>query len=120
MQSVAGQFDNLAGSYREKVEGKECDPLQYFQLHEYEGLLFSDPAAFANAIKKPNLSERFQTVRNGFETPEDINDDPTTAPSKRVTEVYPSYRKPIDGTLAARAVGIEDDATRVPAFSGLA
>jgi len=29
--------------------------IPYFQLHEYEGLLFSDPAAFANGINQSQL-----------------------------------------------------------------
>jgi Domain of unknown function (DUF4276) len=80
--------------------------LPYLQLHEYEGLLFSDTTAFANAIY-PNLVRQFQAIREQFPTPEDINDDPNTSPSKRVLQVYPSYRKVLDGTRAAQAVGIE-------------
>ena len=49
----------------------------------------------------------FRQFADGFDTPEDINDDPETAPSKRVLRAYPAYRKPLDGTLAAQAVGIE-------------
>jgi hypothetical protein len=81
--------------------------LPYLQLHEYEGLLFSDPAAFATGIGQAHLTQQFQTIRAGCDTPEDINDDPNTAPSKRVLRAYPAYRKPLDGTLAAQAVGIE-------------
>lgn len=33
-------------------------------------------------------------------------DDPNTAPSKRVIQLHPSYRTPLDGTRAAQAVGI--------------
>ena len=80
--------------------------LPYLQLHEYEGLLFSDPPVFARAIYRPDLAAQFQAIRNQFPTPEDINDDPTGAPSKRVLQVYPSYRKPLHGTLAAQAVTI--------------
>jgi hypothetical protein len=67
--------------------------LPYIQLHEYEGLLFSDPPVFAAAINQPHLAEAFQRVRDDFPTPEDINDDPITAPSKRVLQAYPGYRK---------------------------
>lgn len=81
--------------------------LPYIQLHEYEGLLFSDPAAFASGIAQPDLTRQFQTIRNEFPTPEDINDHPNTAPSKRVLTVYPGYRKVLDGTLAAQAIGIQ-------------
>jgi hypothetical protein len=81
--------------------------LPYLQLHEYEGLLFSDPGAFANGIGKPQLAQRFQTIRNAFPSPEDINDNPSTSPSKQVLGVHPAYRKVVDGTLAAQAVGVE-------------
>jgi hypothetical protein len=90
--------------------------LPYLQLHEYEGLLFSNPQGFAEAIKQPNLAHRFLEVRNGFATPEDINDGPTTAPSKRVLALYPSYQKVIEGTLAARAVGIAAMRRECPRF----
>ena len=80
--------------------------IPYLQLHEYEGLLFSDPAAFAAGIRQPHLSQQLQQVRGGFATPEDINDDPNTAPSKRILSVHRSYHKRIDGILAAQAVGI--------------
>lgn len=80
--------------------------IPYITLHELEGLLFSDPEAFAQALRQPMLAPRFQEVRNGFDTPEHINDDPENAPSKRVTAIYSGYKKVIQGTLAARAVGI--------------
>jgi hypothetical protein len=78
----------------------------YFQLHEYEGLLFSDPAAFANGINQSHLGHRFQRIREGFNSPEDINDSPESAPSKRVLAEFRSYNKVIDGTRAASSVGI--------------
>lgn len=90
--------------------------LPYLQLHEYEGLLFSDPAAFASGIGQPYLTQQFQRIRNSFDTPEDIDDDPNTAPSKRVLGAYPAYRKVLDGTLAAQAVGIERMRQECPHF----
>ena len=81
--------------------------IPYLSLHEYEALLFSDPDAFAQALRSTDSAYRFRHVRKDFPTPEDINDDPATAPSKRVISIYPAYRKVIQGTTAARAVGIE-------------
>ncbi len=80
--------------------------IPYLSLHEYEGLLFSDPNAFAQSIGQARLLNRFQQVRDDYPTPEDINDDPQSAPSKRVIGIYAGYRKVIEGTIAARAVGI--------------
>jgi hypothetical protein len=88
----------------------------YLQLHDYEGLLFSDSPAFATAIRQPHLAQSFQAVRDTFPTPEDINDDANTAPSKRVLRAYPAYCKVIDGTLAARAVGISAMRRECPHF----
>jgi hypothetical protein len=90
--------------------------IPYLSLHEYEGLLFSNPDAFALALSRPHLAPRLHQVRDAFVTPEDINDNPETAPSKRVVEIYPAYRKVIEGTLAASAVGIEKMRLECPHF----
>jgi hypothetical protein len=90
--------------------------LPYIQLHEYEGLLFSDPPVFATAINQPHLAETFQRVRDDFPTPEDIDDDPATAPSKRVLQACRSYRKVLHGTIAARRIGIEAMRRECPHF----
>ncbi|HEX3681332.1 MAG TPA: DUF4276 family protein [Bryobacteraceae bacterium] len=90
--------------------------IPYVQLHEYEGLLFSDPGGFARAIKKLELATQFQKVRDEFPTPEDINERPDTAPSKRVRQIYRPYQKVIEGTLAAREVGIDAMRRECPHF----
>jgi len=59
---------------------------------------------------------RFNEIRNAFPTPEDINNDPETAPSKRVIAASAGYLKVIDGTLAARAVGITRMLAECPHF----
>jgi hypothetical protein len=90
--------------------------LPYLQLHEFEGLLFSDPAVFASSIGKAHLAQVFRRTRDDFLTPEDINDGPDSAPSKRVLGAHPSYQKVVDGTLASRAVGIERMRQECPHF----
>ncbi|MCA1481490.1 DUF4276 family protein, partial [Bradyrhizobium sp. NBAIM08] len=57
--------------------------IPFVVMHEFEGLLFSNCDAFANAIAKPGLAKAFQAIRNGFTSPEEINDSQLTAPSKR-------------------------------------
>jgi hypothetical protein len=90
--------------------------IPYLQLHEYEGLLFSDPEAFANSIYQSHLTRQFQSVRQEFPTPEDIDDSPNTAPSKRVIRLCPSYRKVLNGTGAAMAVGVDTMRRECPHF----
>ena len=79
----------------------------YVVMHEFEGLLFSDPARFALSIEQPDLSREFQTIRNQFPTPEDIDDSPETAPSKRVENLYKRYQKPLMGVHAVQDIGLE-------------
>ena len=75
-------------------------------FHEFEGLLFSDCSAFSRAIGKPELERALQKVRDEFGSPEDINDSPVTAPSKRILRLIPSYEKPLMGTLAIIEIGL--------------
>jgi hypothetical protein len=85
-------------------------------LHEFEGLLFSDCAAFADAIGSPALAQPFQAIRDAFATPEHINDSPATAPSKRIQELVPQYQKPLYGNLAALGIGLTSIRSECPNF----
>ena len=80
--------------------------IPYVMMHEFEAMLFSDCARFAQAIDRPDLSDRFQQIKEGFNTPEEIDDSPETAPSKRIIDLLPSYQKPLDGTAAASTIGL--------------
>ena len=99
--------------------GEGFDPqrfLPFVIMHEFEGLLFSDCAAFANGIGQPRLISSLQDIRNQFATPEEINDSPITAPSKRVMSLIPGYEKPLHGTLAAIEIGLEKIREQCPHF----
>jgi hypothetical protein len=78
----------------------------FVMVHEFEGLLFSDCAAFTRAIGRPELEVAFQAVRDAFATPEEINDSPVTAPSKRVEGLIGNYEKPLMGTLGVLGIGL--------------
>lgn len=90
--------------------------LPYIMMHEFEALLFSDCARFAQGIGRPDLTSRFQQIRNSFETPEEIDDSPITAPSKRVQALVPGYEKPLMGTLAILEIGLEAIRAQCPHF----
>ena len=89
----------------------------YVQKHEFEGLLFSEVSAFASVLEIPRRSMRtLQAVRAEFTTPEDIDDGPTTAPSKRITHSVPGYRKRRDGPLIAERAGLITIRAECPRF----
>ena len=85
-------------------------------MHEFEALLFSDCGAFSRGVGRPDLHEALQAVRDSFATPEEINDSPLTAPSKRVEALIPSYQKPFLGTLAALEIGLTRIREECPHF----
>lgn len=85
-------------------------------IHEFEGLLFSDCEAFSKGIGRPELAADFQEIRNQFASPEEINDSPITAPSKRVERLVDGYEKPLMGTLAILEIGLEKIFSECPHF----
>lgn len=75
-------------------------------MHEFEALLFSVPFAFAEWFGE-TTAQKLQEERQGFTTPEHIDDDPETAPSKRILRVCPGYQKPFHGSLIALSIGLD-------------
>ncbi|MBE0507678.1 MAG: DUF4276 family protein [Marinospirillum sp.] len=80
--------------------------IPYIQMYEFEALLFSNPEAFASGVDRPHLTEELRSIASDFETPERINNDPNTAPSKRIEKLIPGYEKPLLGSLAALEMGL--------------
>ena len=90
----------------------------YVQQHEFEGLLFSDVSAFASLISVPDDAvDALRGIRSQFPTPEDINDNSNTAPSKRIVKLIPRYQKVVDGSLLAEEIGLETIRAACPRFN---
>ena len=90
----------------------------YVQQHEFEGLLFSDVSAFAGLIDVPDGAvEVLREIRSQFPTPEDINDNSDTAPSKRIVELIPRYQKVVHGPVVAEEIGLEAIRAECPRFN---
>jgi hypothetical protein len=85
-------------------------------MHEFEGLLFSDCIAFSRAINRSDLERKFQDIREQFRTPEEIDDSPDTAPSKRIEALEPRYQKPLSGVLAVLEIGLARIQEECPHF----
>ena len=90
----------------------------YVMMHEFEAMLFSDCSGLAVGIGRPDLVPRLQTIRDGFDTPEDIDDSPDSAPSKLIERLVGRYQKPYLGTAAAREIGLEAIRGECPHFAG--
>ncbi len=91
----------------------------YIQRHEFEGLIFSDVDGFSGlgiAGVDDRCLQQLRRVRDAFKTPEDINDDGATAPSKRIQTLIPRYSKRLHGPLVAEATGLERIRAECPRF----
>ena len=110
----------LANRLLHEIESKVQDTrwvIPYVQQYEFEGLLFSEVEAFRviGATAKPSIG-RLLAVRQKFSTPEDINDDPNGAPSKRIGNAVAGYRKRLHGAMIARATGLSKIRAECPRF----
>jgi len=102
-----------------RTMGVGFDPsrfIPFVTMHEFEALLFSDCERFAQGIGQPEMTSPLQKIRDAFSNPEEIDDSPDTAPSKRVVALIPEYQKPLMGTLAALEIGLVTMRTECPHF----
>ena len=75
-------------------------------MHEFEGLLFSDPQSFSVITRGREVS-MLQKIRNKAQSPEHINNSPETAPSKRILNIIDDYGKVRQGVIVAKNIGID-------------
>ena len=91
----------------------------YMQLHEFEGLLFSDKQAFSTTfynsnelVDKAYLEQTFAD----FDNPEMINDGVETSPSHRLERIISGYEKVVYGCCLAEAIGLDKMRQKSPRF----
>lgn len=84
--------------------------IPYIQLHEFEALIFVDPAKLTDIFfEAQNSIATFEQITEKFNgNPELINEGPETAPSQRIIKVIPAYKfqKPTAGAGAVGNTGI--------------
>jgi len=90
--------------------------ITFVTMHEFEALLFSDCERFALGIGQPEMASSLQAIRDVFTSPEEIDDSPDTAPSKRILTLVPGYQKPLMGVLAALEVDLTTMRVECPHF----
>ena len=87
----------------------------HFMLHEFEGILFSNPESF-ELFAEADVVNKIQEIRESYPTPEHINNSPETAPSKRLEKLIPNYAKIKNGTLISKDMGIDKILAECPHF----
>ncbi len=94
-------YDDIEGDLRFRF-------LPYMQLHEFEGLLFSDVDAMKYQIGEDAILDidELYKIAAQFPNPEFINDGKNTAPSKRLLKIIHGYNKIVYGSLLAQSIGL--------------
>lgn len=92
--------------------------LPYIQLHEFEALLYCDLTQLQQRISGTEKAIAALAKEVKHLEPEDINEGPTTAPSKRIINYVPMYDrlKVRVGAPAAAAIGLPALRAKCPHF----
>lgn len=112
------RVSQLEKAFDERINHHRFIP--YLQLHEFEALLFADPMHTESWLQldHPELpTGSLAAIRQAYQTPEEINDSPHTAPSKRILSLCSGYNKIADGILILKDVTLPVLRNECPHFS---
>lgn len=89
--------------------------IPYVSMHEFEALLFSEPQKLAELLHVSQAKiEKILTDCGG---PENIDDSPMKAPSKRLEKLSAGYKKTLTGIAIARSIGLIKIRESCPIFN---
>lgn len=91
--------------------------IPYIQLHEIEALTFASDKGFKELFddNEIDLSQIEQIIKD-YPNPEDIDNGPDTAPSKRLKRAIPGYDKVLYGIGLIEVIGMEQILAKCPHF----
>ena len=93
--------------------------IPYLQLHEYETLLFANPDALIPSFENCQKAvDAMKAIVAGVPSIEHIDDGESTAPSKRIIGLLPTYsgRKAFAGPQVAERIGMTVLREKCPHF----
>lgn len=118
-----GMADRPSGSPGERVHHVErtlaaavADSrfVPHLTLHETEAWVFAAVDELGDLIDEPQAADQLRKIAIDAGGPELVNDHPDTAPSKRLQERLPAYRKTLHGPLCVESLGLTNLRTRCP------
>lgn len=90
--------------------------LPYIMLHEFEALIYADPAVAADHFGSPLMAKGLRQDLAECGEPELVDNGQTTSPSKRIAGHAPGYVKTTDGPSIAADIGLENLRSACPHF----
>lgn len=91
--------------------------MPYVQLHEFEALVLVNASELT--VPYPGhaaAASRLTALASQYRSPEEINEGPTTSPSKRIIDVLPVYSKVVSGPSAVGRIGLPTVRRACPHF----
>ncbi len=89
----------------------------YFFLQEFEAMMFVRPEELAEQTGSEKILSTLHEIKLQCSSPEEINDHPDTAPSRRIKVLIPSYRKTAHGLSILEKVGLNVIRAECPHFN---
>lgn len=108
------RVEHVERAFAEDIGHRRFFP--HLVLHEFEALLFTDPGQCSLSFSTEEIT-KLQAIRANVQSPEEINEHPDTAPSKRVLAVSPGYQKTLHGPLAVMSIGLPAIRAACPHFA---
>lgn len=116
------RIEFLEDSIKKEVESTQeklfPNLFPYIQLHEFEALIFSSISGIRELFETSEANfKELESIINEYPNPEDINDNPNTAPSKRLIANINGYNKVLDGVSIIDEIGIDIIMNKCPRFN---
>ncbi|MFJ2416184.1 MULTISPECIES: DUF4276 family protein [Streptomyces] len=125
-QDSPGMADRPSAAARQKAEHVEKrmaehigNPrfIPYLVLHETEAWVFAAAEQLAYWTDDPALAQKVRNMAAAAGGPEEVNEKPETAPSKRLLKLHPEYIKTFHGPAAVTDLGLAGLRAACPHFS---
>jgi hypothetical protein len=110
--------DALQRAFAEAVNDRRFIP--YIQRHEFEALVLAALPSLRGLLDAEDSLTGLDRLAGEIRglAPEDVNDGPETAPSKRLQRRVPGYSKTLHGPLATEDAGLAALRQACPRFDG--
>lgn len=109
------KVEYLEGEFSKNISNPKFLP--YFSIHELEALVFVEPAQIARAFPNSTKLSDLEKIKAAFNSPEEINDNPQTAPSKRLLTAFPEYQKALYTPLILLDIALDKIRQECPHFN---
>jgi hypothetical protein len=126
-KTIVNKADKLAFLEKAIVEDLENEKeksfpnlFPYIQLHEFEALVFCSIDAIKSLYSNEDAKfNELEKIMEAHPNPEDINDKPETAPSKRLknNQLIRGYNKVNDGIMIIEEAGVDTVLRKCPRFN---